>query len=365
MSVILSELLRVPSTGSLTWFERSSNYTASNLDGIIADTSGGSFTVTLPPTPELGDTVGIIDSKGTFNTNNLIVTSSDNIQGSVNDLTLDIDQASFELVYTGSTLGWQLKTFLPAKVDSVNNSTGDLVSSLVETEVAITAATTLTSTAFGKFHVVSGASDYTVTLPAATGNSGKIIGFRITGTALFTIDGNGSEQIDGELTRVMWLNESAILLCDGSGWTKIGGKSIPMWIELERTSAQSIANASFVKIIYNTSTQNKTGLISSSTFTTPRKSRWNFNWTTTIDAPSVAIRSINALYKNSSLYFTGVTTNATATGSSVSPGNTSVTYTLDKNDTIEFYVNQASGATRNTFPGNRYVSAEITEIPTW
>jgi hypothetical protein len=47
-------------------------------------------------------------------------------------------------------------------------------------------------------------------------------------TKLVTLDGNASETIDGALTRIMWANESAILYCDGSTWTKIGGKSIPM-----------------------------------------------------------------------------------------------------------------------------------------
>lgn len=46
-----------------------------------------------------------------------------------------------------------------------------------------------------------------------------------------TIDANSTELIDGQQTRIMWAGESAILLCDGTGWTKIAGKSIPMLIE--------------------------------------------------------------------------------------------------------------------------------------
>ena len=113
-------------------------------------------------------------------------------------------------------------------------------------EVSVTAATTLTTTAFGKMHVCSGtAADYTVGLPAASGNAGKIIGIRISNacTKLITLDANDSESIDGAATRVMWAGESAILLCDGGGWTKIAGKSIPMVCKLTANAVQSIPSS--------------------------------------------------------------------------------------------------------------------------
>ena len=108
---------------------------------------------------------------------------------------------------------------------------GDLLSGLLSTEVSVSNATTLTSAAFGKMHVCTGTSaDYTVSLPAASGNAGKLIGFRMSNalTKLVTLDPNASETIDGALTRTLWKNEVAILLCDGTTWTKIAGKSIAM-----------------------------------------------------------------------------------------------------------------------------------------
>lgn len=135
---------------------------------------------------------------------------------------------------------------------------GDIVATLVNSEVSITAAITLTSTAFGKMHKISDAgtpADYTVTLPAASGNAGKIIGLRVAGNAtkLFTIDGNGSETIDGETVRVLWAGEVAILECDGTGWTKIAGKTIPMMCRLENHSTpQTIVNATFTVVQHDT-----------------------------------------------------------------------------------------------------------------
>lgn len=128
---------------------------------------------------------------------------------------------------------------------------GDLLSSLAKSEVAVTGALTLTSSAFGRMHVCSGTSNnYSIVLPAVAGNAGKLIGFRMAPglTRLVTLDGNASEQIDGRLTRVMWANEVAILLCDGTTWTKIAGKSIPMVCEMYPTSSINIAHGTNTRI---------------------------------------------------------------------------------------------------------------------
>lgn len=111
----------------------------------------------------------------------------------------------------------------------------DVRDMLVSTyQLDYSADTSITGTAtatISKWHICTGTtSDYTVTLPAASGNAGKLIGLRMSSalTKLVTIDGNGAETIDGATTRVMWANEVAVLFCDGTGWTKIAGKSIPM-----------------------------------------------------------------------------------------------------------------------------------------
>lgn len=107
---------------------------------------------------------------------------------------------------------------------------GGLFAPLTYSEVSVTGAVTA---AVGKMHVCSDSgtpADYTVTLPAVSGNTGKMIGFRMSSalTKLVTLDGNSSETIDGAATRIMWAGETAILLCDGTEWKKIAGRSIPM-----------------------------------------------------------------------------------------------------------------------------------------
>jgi len=130
--------------------------------------------------------------------------------------------------------------------------------------IAVTGATTAT---IGRMHLCTGTSaDYTVTLPAASGNSGKMLGFRM-GTAssltkLVTLDGNASETIDGALTRIMWSEEAAILLCDGSHWFKIAGKSIPMFCLMHRSGSDQtgVVTSTVTKVTLDTITDDSAGM---------------------------------------------------------------------------------------------------------
>ena len=50
-----------PGGGLTNWILKTSNYTASNYDRIIANTSSSSFTITLPSSPSTGDNIQITD----------------------------------------------------------------------------------------------------------------------------------------------------------------------------------------------------------------------------------------------------------------------------------------------------------------
>ncbi len=121
---------------------------------------------------------------------------------------------------------------------------GDYLGTLANAEISITSATALT---ISRQHVISGTSaDYTVTLPAVSGNTGKFLSYRVANNAtkLFTLDGNGAETIDGALTRVVWAGESGTLYCDGAGWFKCpGDKKIPMEATLTRATDQTGVSA--------------------------------------------------------------------------------------------------------------------------
>jgi hypothetical protein len=97
--------------GGTSWQAvKTSNFTASAGQGIFANTTSASFTVTLPASPDLGDEVSIKDYAGTFDTNALTVgRNSQPIEGVAADLTVSVERAGFTLVYSDSTQGWLLK----------------------------------------------------------------------------------------------------------------------------------------------------------------------------------------------------------------------------------------------------------------
>lgn len=83
------------------------NYDASANERIFADTSSSAFTVNLPVSPAVGDTIQVIDVAGQFSINNCTIgRNSEKIQNYSEDLILNLDNASITFVYSGSTYGW-------------------------------------------------------------------------------------------------------------------------------------------------------------------------------------------------------------------------------------------------------------------
>jgi hypothetical protein len=83
-----------------------SSVTLSKSQAVIANTASGSFTVTLPAIPQLGDSVNIIDGNN-FSANNLTVArNGSTIEGLAENLVINIGGASVTLVYNGST--WEV-----------------------------------------------------------------------------------------------------------------------------------------------------------------------------------------------------------------------------------------------------------------
>ena len=90
--------------GGLTYVVKTGNYTTQNLEGVLADTTAGTFTVTLPATPATGNQCVIADHSATFGTNNLTVgRNGSTINGTAADLVLDISGVSVQFVYNGTT----------------------------------------------------------------------------------------------------------------------------------------------------------------------------------------------------------------------------------------------------------------------
>jgi len=88
---------------------KTSAYTAVAGDRIAADTSGGSFTITLPVSAVAGDIIEIIDNNGDLAVNSLTIgRNSHNVDSIAEDVLVNKSNAHFWLQYVDVSVGWDV-----------------------------------------------------------------------------------------------------------------------------------------------------------------------------------------------------------------------------------------------------------------
>jgi len=93
-----------------SWMVITSNYTAANNNRIIADTSNGAFSITLPASPITGDYIVLTDG-GDWAANNLtVLRNGSTIEGQADDLLITTQGITVELIYSTNT--WQITATL-------------------------------------------------------------------------------------------------------------------------------------------------------------------------------------------------------------------------------------------------------------
>ena len=320
--------------------------------------SGTSLTFTSATTPPAS---GNVKGDKWYNT------SDDTLYEYINDGTTSywVD------IQSGLVNGNASGTIGPTTVDGNLTVLGNLISvNTVGDIVSVTGNVTLTSTAFGKIHVCTGTTaDYTITLPAASGNTGKIITFQMSNalTKLVTLDGNASETIDGSLTRIMWANEAATLYCNGTSWTKIAGKSVPMNVLLYKTGGnQSVGSGVATKLTLETLGANTAPAAmydtSLSRIKIVRPGLYNITHSGRITNISTSTNSETLGYKNGSEY--AITSRYMTTGDWGSC-QFSMLVSAVVNDYFETYVRQYSGGNQNFLSGDFMNSIYAYETSVW
>jgi len=92
---------------------KSADYTPLIWERVIADTSSGSIIVTLPESPNDSDRIAIVDISGTFDRFPIIIrqnpTSTEMLNGSVDDWIVNIRDAHLELFYHAATGQWKFE----------------------------------------------------------------------------------------------------------------------------------------------------------------------------------------------------------------------------------------------------------------
>jgi hypothetical protein len=82
-------------------------YTANSGERLFVNATGGGFNITLPASPNDGDTIQVLDVAGVFSINNVtLLRNGLKIQNLAEDMTLNLSNAAVTLIYSGATFGW-------------------------------------------------------------------------------------------------------------------------------------------------------------------------------------------------------------------------------------------------------------------
>ena len=168
-----------------------------------------------------------------------------NESGAAKDFRIESDANTHQLYVDGTNNEIGVNTSTPASTIDIQGSMGLKVTT-------ITSATTLDQT-----HnvVLCNTGTYTVTLPAAASNTGKVYYIKNIDSDgdYFTIDGNSTETIDGDETfELLAYNHAVRIISDGSGWHVIN--------ELGKENKDISGCGTYFEFTWKDVTNPKTGL---------------------------------------------------------------------------------------------------------
>jgi hypothetical protein len=216
----------------------------------------------------------------------------------------------------------------------------------------VSKTTTYTATTSDDLILCSG-SAFTVTLYAASGNSGKQIRFKKTDSSTantITIDGNGSETIDGALTYTLDVQyEEVTLVCDGSNWYVLE-KYVPAIIaKYYQSSGQSISNNTITILNFDTSEINNNFTVTTGaswSAAIPKAGKYEIKCASVINISGSPTGVNLYLYKNTAaadLFNRDIATSSDTFGV---VGSTIISFA--KGDTLDARIKQGSGLSQNT-----------------
>jgi len=145
--------------GGIAYTRHTANVTMAANEGVIADTSGGAFTVTLPASPAVGDTVVITDGGDWATTNLTVGRNGSTIEGDAADMTMDIGGAAVQFTYDGTT--WQIYAQIGA-LAGLGTTRVNFVATAGQTDFSVTYSAGFIDVYLNGIKLVAG-SDFTAT----------------------------------------------------------------------------------------------------------------------------------------------------------------------------------------------------------
>jgi len=199
-----------PAAGGIVYtVTKTTTYTAVANDGVLTNTTGGAFTVTLPASPANGDQVIIADAGGTWGTNNLTVgRNGNNIADVAQDLVCDISGVSVQFVYnTSGTATWEVYAQVGGNggtvvtLDGTQTLTNKTLTAPTIASANLTTALTLAGAAGTNGQVLTSAGSG---LPSwTTIAAGPTIGTPVASTSGTSIDFTGIPAATKRITLMM------------------------------------------------------------------------------------------------------------------------------------------------------------------
>jgi len=110
LTKVTADVLDVPLGADWQADIKTADFTAEAGKGYLIDSSSSTVTITLPSNPTIGDKISVIDYSSSASVNDIILSSTNNIEGSSGNKKISYDKASVNLVYLDSTKGWLVES---------------------------------------------------------------------------------------------------------------------------------------------------------------------------------------------------------------------------------------------------------------
>lgn len=357
----------VQSFGSTSFTRVTTNTTAVAGKKYICDTTSAAFTLTLPASPVSGDTVVIADG-GSFYTNNLTVgRNSSTIDGITDDLALNITGIEVTLVYDGTT--WQVYTQIGANggtevtlagTQTLSNKT--LTSPTITGALGLTNTLTVTytpGTATGYASILSckdtqggiGYADFLKVTNTTSGATNPNKSFRLNPTGGIEIINSAYSATLLTLTDAGALSVGSTISSTGfnvNNKQAVNGPAFRAYI----ASGQAITSGSQQKVTFGSETFDTNSNFASSRFTPTVEGYYQLNATVRIAGGSGTGECMITIWKNGSEYARGNNQSGTEQGSGwYSMQVSDLVYANGSTDYFEIYIQQTSGANKDTTGG--------------